>query len=919
MLLGREPELRAIDRVLADARLGRSAALVIRGEAGIGKTSLLRYAVERASAMRVLQARGVEFEADVPFAALHELLRPAYPWIDRLPTAHAAALRSSLGLGARREADRLLVGAATLGLLTSYAEEAPLLVVLDDAHWLDPASAEALAFAARRLLADPVALLASMRMDEQSALAVAGLPELAVSGLDRAAAAALLERTAGPIPPAVARSVLDATAGNPLAVVELAAEAANLGVIQPDSPLPISTTVERAYLRRTVDLSEGARRALLLMAAAGAAEVEVFAAAGSVLGLRQEDVETAEAATGLVAERDGRLDFVHPLARAAVYHAAAPADRREAHRALAEVLSAPEHADRRAWHLAAAALGRDARAADALAEAGSRARGRTAYAAAAAAYAAAARLTHGGELRASRLLAAAENAWLAGQVAPAVDFLRSARELAREEALRLQIDNLTGHIAIRQGSIHEGLRTQIATAGALRKTDPALAARIVADAALATYGAGFPDEVWPAALAALRLLGPEAPAEVVVVVLVACGALAVLGGHGAEGPGHLRAALELFARVDIEAGDPQVLLAAGIAGTFLREAEAGRDLLARAQAGARNSAPTAALPAVLFLIARDAAATERWSEARAYYEEATRIARETSQFSWLAGLLAGLAWLSALEGREEECRALAAEAEVLCDRYEMGLWRAWAMMGLAQLELGAGRPEAALQTLLTCRDTLSRVGIRDPDLAPAPDLVDAHLRLGHQAEARAAAAGYDELAAAKGQPFALARAARVRGLLAPDTDFAREFETALRHHGGTPDTFERARTQLYYGERLRRARRRVEARAQLRAAMAAFDRLGAAPWAERASAELTASGETARRREEGHRLQLTPQELQVGLALAEGLSTREAAAKLYLSPKTVEYHLRNVYDKLEIRSREELAARLRPAAAAHEA
>ncbi|HEX6347954.1 MAG TPA: LuxR family transcriptional regulator [Candidatus Dormibacteraeota bacterium] len=919
MLLGRDPELRAIDRALADARLGRSAALVIRGDAGIGKTSLLRYAVQQASAMRVLQARGVEFEADVPFAALHELLRPAYPWIDHLPAAHAAALRSSLGLGARREADRLLVGAATLGLLTGYAEEAPLLVVLDDAHWLDPASAEALAFAARRLLADPVALLASIRMDEQSALSLAGLPELVVSGLDRAAAAALLERTAGPIPPAVARSVLAATAGNPLAVVELAAEAASLGVIQPDSPLPIATTVERAYLRRAVDLSEGARSVLLLIAAAGAAEVEVFAAAAAILGLEREDVAAAEAATGLVAEREGRVDFVHPLARAAVYHAAAPADRREAHRALAEVLTSPEDADRRAWHLAAGALGRDARAAEALAEAGSRARGRTAYAAAAAAFAAAARLTVGAELRASRLLAAAENAWLAGQVAPAVEFLESARELAQEQALRLQIDNLTGHIAMRQGSVREGLRTQLATADALRTTDPVLAARIVADAALATYGAGYPDEVWPAALAALELLGPDAPPEVAVVGQVACGALAVLGGHGAEGPRHLRAALELFGRIDVEAGDPQVLVAAGIAGTFLREAEAGRDLLARAEAGARGSAPTAALPAVLFLIARDAAATERWSEARAYYEEAIRIARETSQFTWLAGLLGGLGWLSALEGREQECRQLAAEAEVLCERYEMGFWRAWVLMGLGQLELGVGRPEAALQTLSVCQEVLSKVGIRDPDLAPAPDLVDAHLRLGHQAEARAAAAGYDELAAAKGQPFALARAARVRGLLAPEAGFAEEFEAALRHHAGTPDTFELARTQLCYGERLRRARRRVEARAHLRAAMTAFDRLGAAPWAERASSELTASGETARLREEGHRQQLTPQELQVGLALAEGLTTREAAAKLYLSPKTVEYHLRNVYDKLEIRSREELAARLRPAVMAPKA
>ena len=240
----------------------------------------------------------------------------------------------------------------------------------------------------------------------------------------------------------------------------------------------------------------------------------------------------------------------------------------------------------------------------------------------------------------------------------------------------------------------------------------------------------------------------------------------------------------------------------------------------------------------------------------------------------------------------------------------MGFIKAWSLTALGQLELGLGRPQKALEHLLECSAELERVGISDPDLAPAPDLVDAYVRLGRLDDARQVFDGYAPLAEAKGQPFALARSARARALLAPDDEIADAFATALAYHAQTPDTFERARTELFFGERLRRARRRVEARRQLRAALRTFERLGAAPWADRALAELQASGETARPRDDSHRLTLTPQELQVALAIAEGRTTREAAAKLYLSPKTIEYHLHSVYEKLEIRSREELASAL---------
>jgi len=430
------------------------------------------------------------------------------------------------------------------------------------------------------------------------------------------------------------------------------------------------------------------------------------------------------------------------------------------------------------------------------------------------------------------------------------------------------------------------------------------------DAVVSRFGAGHPSDTLIAARKALDLVRPTDPPESTVVAHVAYGALAVLAGRGSDGPAHLHESLALFKVLPAQSADPLLLLCTAVAGLFLREADAQRYLLDRAVDQARERAPTAALPAALFMLGRDAAATDKWPVARAHYEESTRVARETTQFTWLAGAMAGLAWLDALEGRADECRAHAAEANELAERYEMGLYTAWSIIALGQLELGLGHPDHALHHLSECAEFLESIAIDDPDLSPAPDIVDALVRLGRVDEAREVCARYQAAAGAKGQPFALARAARARGLVAGDDGFAKEYETALGEHAATSDVFERARTQLYYGERLRRTRRRLDARRQLRAALKAFDELGAAPWADRALTELKASGETARVREDRYRQQLTPQELQVAVALAEGATTREAAARLYLSPKTIEYHLRHVYDKLEIRSRDELRVAL---------
>src|SRR5216684_2500534 len=588
MLLGREPELLAIDGALAAARLGKSSRLVIRGEPGIGKTALLQHAIAQAAAMRVMTARGVEFEANVPFAGLHELLQPALKMLDRLPPIHASALRSSLGLGARIEADRLIIGAAVLGLISAYADEGPLLITVDDAQWLDQASSEAIGFAARRLSEDPVALLIAVRDEEDSPLLVAGLPELKLRGLDQPSSTALLEgAVAGQISSDLARWMLNATGGNPLALLELGPEASRMSA-SPHDNLPVAIGVERAFLRRADGLSKGARLVLLVVAASGTPELGVVQRAAAALGLNPADVEEAEAAGRLVTQRGDRIEFAHPLARAAIYHSASPAERRAAHRALANVNGADD-SDRRAWHLGAAASGWDAEAAAALEGAARRARESTGYAAAASAWAESARLTEPLELRAEE----------------AVDLLGGARKLAQELRLRVDIDNLDGHIAMRRGSVIDGYRLLVRTAEAIEPVDRLKAIRILADAVISRFGAGHPSDTLVAARKALELGRPTDPPESAVVAQVAYGALAVLAGRGSDGPAHLHESVGLFKVVPADSADPLLLLCAAVAGLFLREADAQRYLLDRAVGQARERAPTAALPAVLFMLGRD--------------------------------------------------------------------------------------------------------------------------------------------------------------------------------------------------------------------------------------------------------------------------------------------------------------------------
>ena len=511
--------------------------------------------------------------------------------------------------------------------------------------------------------------------------------------------------------------------------------------------------------------------------------------------------------------------------------------------------------------------------------------------------------------RERRLLGAADSAWLAGQGQKALELLEAVGPLPSDPSLRAEAAALAARIALYMGEIDKARSLAETAAQLFGDAAPTKGVRILAEWAIGAFGSGQPGDWLRTGRLALAIASrQEAPAGH-IYAHVAYGAAAIVAGVGDEGPRHLRRAAELFGP-DPDLGDDSVLMmCAAIVGLFLREAEAGRELLDKALVSARLKAPVAALPGVLFYLARDAATTDRWSESRASYEEGARLATETGLAIWLQAATAGLSWLDALEGREE-AHARAHSVIVFAERHDVWVLKGWALTALGLLEQGRGHADLAISHLRKLQNLLDEVGIGDPDLSPDPDLVDLLVRTGNVSEAVPIAEAYAARATSKGQPFALARAARALAQVAPSDHFAEHFEMALHHHGRTLDTFETARTMLCYGERLRRAKRKREARRQLGDALQAFRRLGAAPWVERALAELSAAGSAGGRSDPVARHRLTPQELQVGLSLAGAATVRETAAKLFLSPKTVEYHLRNVYDKLDVRSRDQLRTAL---------
>ncbi|GAA4345086.1 helix-turn-helix transcriptional regulator [Angustibacter luteus] len=906
MLVGREAERQAIEALVAGARVGESGSLLLIGEAGIGKSALLEdtAATAAAAGMRLLRATGAESESEVPFGALLQVLRPGLDLLDRIPQPQAEALASALALRPGTGGDRFAIGAATLSLLSRLAEEQPVAVLVDDAHLLDRPSAQALCFAARRLTADPVVLLLAARDDVPCAVIEAGLPTRLVVGLSESDSGTLVTTSGRRLAPDVVARLCAATGGNPLALIELADEADSLESLAPDVPVRVPASLARAFARRADRLSPAARTALLV-AAAGAGDLVVVSRACTALGVSVEDLDEAEQVE-LVRLDLGTVRFRHDLVRSGVYTDATPAQRRAVHRALADALPEAD-ADRRAWHLGEATLGPDESTAALLDAAAQRARDRSGPAVAASAYERAARLSPDPDRQVERLVSAAECAWLAGLTATAVDLLARAGPLDRV-GLRIRAAALSGAVAARTGSLQDARDVHLRAGLEFADADPDAAISLLADAIVDCLFLADTATVVRAAAAIDELDARATSTRARWLGQMAAGVAGVLTGHG--GPERIRRAVQRAVADDVLRHDTVLAPWLVIGPLFLRESGISRELVSAVMASLRRASAIGDLPFLLFAVGRDQATTDRWQDAEATYSEGIHLAREAGHTTDLVACLAGLTWLESRRGDETRCREHAQEALLIARERHLGLFEAWSLFALGDLELGFGRPDVALQHFQQLQQLLVGLGFEDVDLSPAPELVDALVRLGRPDDARELAAGYAQGAVAKGQPWSLARAARALAMTCPDDEVDQQITEALRHHEHTLDSFEVARTQLAHGARLRRARRRTDAREPLRAALATFDRLGAAPWAEQAAAELLATGESAQRRDASGIRELTPQELQVARLLAGGRTTREAAAALFLSPKTIEYHLRNVYIKLGITSRAELSAKL---------
>jgi DNA-binding CsgD family transcriptional regulator len=896
-LHGRTGEQERLLGLLGDARVGHSGAVVVVGEPGAGKSALLDMVRTAAEGMLVLEAKGVESEARLPFAALHQLLRPAFGLLERLPSPQADALRAAFALEGGGAPDLYRVPLAVLTLLAEAAEEQPLLCVIDDAQWVDGDSAQALTFAARRLQAERIAIVFAAR---EGGFDAAALPELSLEPLDTTAVEAILAARAGAaVAPDIARRIASATGGNALAVVELAPllTREQLAGGEPlPQPLPMSSGVERLFADRVRDLPADARLLLLIAAAEDTGRPDAVAAAARRLGSDLAALESAEEA-GLVRVEAAEIRFRHPLVRSAIYGTARFAQRRAVHHALAETLMDAGEIDRYAWHLAAATLEPDEEVARELEQAAGRARSRNAFTAASAAAERAADLSPSPHEKGRRLAEAASDAWLTGLLPQAARLIEAAEPLVDDPVLLANCHRLRGSIELAAGTSTTAINMLVTGASRLGRVDPRRSLELLA---LAAEGASLSLDADAsrtiADLASSLDVGDDEHDRFFIGLLV--GFARHLAGDRRSGIAAIRDALAI---AEDEFDDVDLMLAAGRAGFYVGDDAAALRFHTRIVNRARSIGSIGCLAIAGTRLALAETLTGRWSEANATAEETLRLAEDTGQRELEAHALVWLALIAAWQGDEDRSRTSLDRARSITAPRPMTLIEDASRWVLGTIELGVGRGAAALAQLepishpvLALLASLDRV-----EAAVAADRPELAQKWLEELEVFAQAA---EVA------WARARVAHCKAALVADPA-QREtlYAEALREHEASSRPFERARTELAYGEFLRRHRRRVDAREHLRPALETFLALGARQWAERARAELRASGENARSRRADPEARLTAQEFQVARFVAKGLSNREVGAQLFLSPRTIDFHLRNVFAKLEIASRNELA------------
>jgi DNA-binding CsgD family transcriptional regulator len=899
-LLDRRGECAALDGLLGDLRSGRGRALVVRGEAGVGKSALLEYVAGAAADMRVARAVGVESEMELAFASLHQLCAPLLDRLEVLPGPQRDALGVAFGLREGDAPDRFMVGLAVLTLLAEVAEDRPLLCVVDDAQWLDRASAQVLAFAGRRLLAEPIGLIFAAREPGEQ---FQGLADLEVRGLPEHDARTLLGSVVRfGLDELVRDRIVAETNGNPLALLELPRGlsptqlAGGFGLV---GAQPVPARIEEGFRRRLEALPADTRSLLLVAASESAGDpVLVWRAAGR-LGIAASAARAAQA-DGLV-EIGARVRFRHPLVRSAVYSAASPEERRAAHRALAEVTDRARDPDRRAWHLAAAAPGPDEQVAAELERSAGRAQARGGMAAAAAFLRRAAELTSEPVRRSERALAAAQASVQAGGLDAAAGLLAMAMAGPLDEFQQARVDLLRGQIAFASNTDSDAPARLARAAKRLESLDVALARQTYLDAWLAALlagrfaGAGDLHEVARAARSAPPPAGKPRPSDLLL------DGLAVLVTEGrAQAAPLLRQATRVFAEDEMTM-EERLLWAtpAAMAAVMLWDDERWHTI----EAGQLHSCREAGLLAQLVISVNAMAIRTIWhgdlATAASLIAEAEAIAAATgTRF-----LPAAVVVLAGFRGAEAEVVPLI-EAVVKDSRAAgQGVSIQWSQWAAAILYNGLGRYETALAQAQQASEQAPELYI---SMFAVPELIEAASRTG-QSGLAADALGRLAGATSTGQTdWGLGIYARCRALLSDGQDAEGWYREAVGRLGRTRLRPELARAHLLYGEWLRREGRRADARAQLRTAHEMFAAIGMLAFAERARRELLAAGQTARKRAASTHGQLTPQEAQIASLARSGLSNPQIAAQLFLSPRTVQYHLAKVFSKLEISSRRQL-------------
>jgi DNA-binding CsgD family transcriptional regulator len=900
VLVGRDPERALLAALVDQARHGAAGSLVVRGEPGVGKSALLDALVAEAAESTVLRTRGLEVEAPLAYAALHRLLRPLDRLRDLLPTPQARALKVAFGEDEGSSVEPFLVGVATLSLLTAAGEEALVLCVVDDAHWLDAASADALLFCARRLGADRVAMVFAARDGAGERFEATGVDEHLLVGLGSEAARTLVADRWGsePAEDVVARLIED-TRGNPLALLELPGQLTNAqltGAAALPDQLHLTAHVEQAFLDRSRRLPELVQRLLLLASADDIGRLDVLRHAAERLDL-DEDVLQAGMDSGLLVGTTNTVTLRHPLVRSALYQAASDADRRRAHRALAEALAGSGDTDREVWHRAFAAEGPDEDLVEALAGVGGRAQRRGGYVAALAAYERAAELCTEGSRRARLTFAAAHSAWACGQAARAQGLLSVARGGTQDPMMLCDVARLRGHIEVNIGSAPEAHRIFVEASHAVLTVDPTRALEIgVAAAVMRTFGSDSGTPLRAEDLLAATADDDSARTRCLRQMLVAM--TRVAEGRWAEAVDALDLALDIGEDVD----DRDVLWNLGNAALQLGDDRRQQQFYAHALSRAREAG---AVTAVIYCLQRlcfgHYVAGDHLA-VRVSAEEALGLADSVGQPAMTALPIAWLTLLAAHQGKDEYDDLLL-RLEDLVATHPLGITTdpvhdlmRWAM---AVRAVGAGDASDALHHFARLRmPVLARMA--------AAERVEVAVRAGDEATARRWTEELAEFAESTGRAWARSTVAFGRGLTA-DGDAEEFFHEAISNADDVARPLDVARAELAYGEWLRRNQRRVDARKHLRHALEAFRDVKAVALASRAEQELRASGETARKRDPSTLLQLTPTELKIAQLVSSGMSNKDVAAQCWISPRTVAFHLRNVFAKAGVTSRGELA------------